>query len=130
MSDSTKKHPKIANLGDKAGTNNFSKKQPTPEQKKAGWDKKKKGAELVKHILEQKFTGAKDGQLKAEIAMYFNCPESEITVEMAMIFRQAQKALSKADTPAFKAVIERGYGQPKQEIEHSGVKFKVTATKK
>lgn len=96
----------------------FSKEnQPTPQQKREGWAKRKRGAELVKHILEQKFVGAKDGLLKKEIAQYFGCPESEITNEMAMTFRQVQKSLSKVDTQAYNSVMNRGYGMPKQQTD-------------
>lgn len=94
--------------------------QPTPEQKKAGWLKKKRAQDLAKAVLEMKFVGSKDGGLKKEVAEFFGISEEEITVEIMMLFRQAEKAIKKFDTPAFNAVMDRAFGKPKEKLEHSG----------
>lgn len=115
------KHPRLKNLGDKAGSRNFNKKgQPAPEAKKAGWLRKKKGQELARAILELSFKGAKNSELRKQMAEYYGITEAEITVEMMGLFRQAEKMIGKADTPAFKAVMERAHGAPQQQIEVTG----------
>lgn len=90
-------------------------KQPSPEAKRAGWLKKKKGQELAKAILELSFKGMKDSQLKKAASEYFGVNQKDLTVEMMLIFRQAEKAIQKADTNAFVAVMDRAHGKPKQE---------------
>lgn len=94
--------------------------QPTPEQKKEGWLKKKRGPELAKAVLQLAFQGMKNSELKKQAAEYYGIEESELTVELMLLFRQAEKAIQKADTPAFNAVMDRSYGKPKEKLEHSG----------
>ena len=91
--------------------------QPSSESKKSGWARRKHGAELVRLILDRKYIGKQDGVLRKAVAEYFQVDEKEITVEQIMIFRQAEKAIAESDTAAFKAVIERAFGAPKQETE-------------
>ena len=96
------------NLNEKGKATQFSTKaQPTPEQKKEGWAKKKKGMELARAILALKFAG-KGGKrnLKKTIAKFFNVPEEEITVEQMILLRQAEKAINSADTNAAKTFME------------------------
>ena len=97
----------------------FSKdNQPSGEAKSAGKIKKKKGMELAKAVLELSFKGMKNSALKKAAAEYYGIDESEITVEMMLLFRQAEKAIQKADTFAFNAVMDRAHGKPKQELNH------------
>jgi len=93
-----------------------SENQPAPEQKSAGWAKKKRGAELAKLILNLPFKGAKDSKIKELAAEYFGVPQDEVTVEQVMTFRQAEKAIQKADTQAYKILFERAYGYRQQDI--------------
>lgn len=96
----------------------FTKKnQPTSEQKKAGWAKKKRAQDLAKAVLDLSFKGMKDSLLKKQAAEYFGVPEKELTVEMMLLFRQAEKAIQKADTPAFNAIMDRAFGKPKEKVE-------------
>lgn len=120
METPTKPSKKV-NFKGKENTKPFSgKNQPDPNQKKAGWLRKKKGQELARAILELSFKGAKNSELRKQMAEYYGITEAEITVEMMGLFRQAEKMIGKADTPAFKAVMERAHGAPKQEIEQTG----------
>jgi hypothetical protein len=97
----------------------FSKdNQPLPEAKSAGKMKKKKGMELAKAVLDLTFKGMKDSALKKAAAEYYGIDESEITVEMMLLFRQAEKAIQKADTLAFNAIMDRAHGKPKQDLSH------------
>jgi hypothetical protein len=99
----------------------FSKKyQPTPEAKKAGWAKKKRGYELVRAVLELSFKGMKGSEIKQKASEYFGVPQKNLTVEMLLHFRQAEKAIQKADTQAYNAVMDRAFGKPKEKLEHSG----------
>lgn len=111
----------------------FGKKpQPSREAKRNGWAKKKRAQELAKAVLDLAFKGMEDSNLKSKAAEYFGVPEKKITVEMMMLFRQAEKAIQKADTPAFKAVMERAHGMPKQDISLpvNDVVIKITNQKK
>jgi hypothetical protein len=106
-------NPDIYGKGEK-----FTKKrQPSPEAKKEGWAKRKRGTELVRLILEMKFIGAKDHPLRQAVADFFGVKENDITNEQILHFRQIQKAVLEGDTTAYKAIIERGYGQPTQTVE-------------
>lgn len=99
----------------------FSKNyQPPPENKAAGKWRKKQGQELAKAILDLAFKGMKNSELKKAAAEYYGVDEKEITVEMMMVFRQAEKAIQKADTPAFNAVMDRAHGKPAQRTEVTG----------
>lgn len=96
----------------------FSKEnQPSAEAKKAGWAKKKRAQELAKAVLELSFKGMKDSKLKQQAAEYFGIPQKELTVEMMLLFRQAEKAIQKADTQAFNAIMDRAFGKPKEKVE-------------
>lgn len=97
-----------------------SENQPSPEAKRAGWLKKKRGPELAKAILDLAFKGQKNQKLKKAAATYFGLPETEITNEMMLLFKQAEKAIQYADTQAFNAFMDRAYGKPKEKLEHSG----------
>lgn len=99
----------------------FSKEyQPPGEAKAAGIWKKKKGQELAKAVLELAFQGMKNSELKKAAAEYYGVEEKEITVEMMLVFRQAEKAIQKADTQAFTAVMDRAHGKPAQRTELTG----------
>jgi len=100
--------------------NDRTQKQPSKEAKKNGWLKKKKGLELVQAVFELSFIGMKDSQLKKAAAEYFGLPQKEISAEMMLVFRQVEKAIQKADTHAFNAVMDRAYGKPKQPLTGAG----------
>jgi hypothetical protein len=110
------------NLGKQYGQQTrFAKdNQPPPENKAAGQLKAKQGQALALAILKMKYKGPKGGELGKLMAEYFDVPESEITVEMMMDFRQIEKAIAKNDTNAWSAMKSRAFGQPKQPIEHGG----------
>lgn len=91
--------------------------QPTLEQKQAGWKRKKAGRALAQAVLALAFKGQTDSELRKQAAEYFNIPEDRITVEAMMLFRQAEKAIQKGDTAAFRAIMERAHGLPKQELD-------------
>lgn len=99
----------------------FSKEnQPSPEAKSKGWDRKRVGKELAAQILSLKFKGANNSPLLKNIASYFGVKEKDITVEMMMMFRQAEKAISKSDTFAFNAFMDRAHGKAKMDITTNG----------
>lgn len=112
-----KRAKKLENFKGKPGQRFDSNKQPSGAAKSAGWLRKKRGTELCKSILELAFKGAKNSEIKKAAAEYYNIPESEITVEMMMLFRQAEKAIQKADTHAFNAIMNRAHGLPKETID-------------
>lgn len=132
MDDSEKTTEKRAEKFIPVGVEFNSERQPTPEAKSLGWKKKRQGRELAKAVLELAFKGMKNSELKKAAAEYFSIAEHEITVEMMLLFRQAEKAIQKADTAAFRAVMERAHGLPKQDIELSGntIEIIVSSTKK
>ncbi len=89
--------------------------QPAPELKKEGWAKKKRAQDLVKAILDLQFKGKENSELKAQAAAYFGVPVAEITIEMMIVFRQAEAAIQKGDTQAANFIMDRAFGKPKQE---------------
>jgi hypothetical protein len=99
----------------------FSKQyQPSGQAKAAGKLAKKRGHELAQAVLQVAFKGMKNSELKKMAAEYFGVDESEITVETMLLFRQAEKAIQKADTNAFNAIMNRAFGLPKQKTELTG----------
>jgi len=92
--------------------------RPDPEKVKAGVLKAKRARELASAILNLSFKGA-NKQLKKATAAYYGIPESEITVEMMMLFQQTKKAIQDSDTFAFNAVMDRAHGKPSQSVELS-----------
>lgn len=114
-----KKRSKIENF--KGKQVKFSKtNQPKPKAKSLGWDKKRKGQELVRAILALKFKGKKDSEISKQVAEMFNVPVGSLTVEMMGNFRQAEKMITQADTLAYKALREAAGLTNKTEIELSG----------
>jgi len=97
-----------------------STNQPSAESKRRGQLKKKMAGDLAQAILHAAFVGAADEVLKKKMSEFFKVKEKHITVEMMMNFRQIQKAISKGDTTAFQAVMDRAYGKPKIMVENSG----------
>ena len=83
-----------------------SENQPTSEEKRQGWAKKKRGRELIEHILNLTFKGHPKSEIRKQMAEYFGVPESQITIEQVMLFRQAEKAIQKGDTAAFNAIMD------------------------
>lgn len=116
--------------GNKTGIPFGQQPQPTPEQKRAGWLKKKRAQELAKAVLELSFKGMKDPKVKREAAAYFGIEPSDLTVEMMLLFRQAQKAIEQSDTYAFNSVMDRAFGKPKEKLEHSAVVLNATVEEK
>lgn len=88
--------------------------QPSAASKKAGWAKRR----ILKDILEIT-TGATFNNSTTDYreltAKYLGIPPQEVTVRMVMDFRQIEKAIMKADTPAYIAVMDRALGKPKGE---------------
>jgi hypothetical protein len=105
----------------------FSKdNQPSGEVKSAGWWKKKKGRQLLRHLLELDFdgemldpkTGKKvENTLKRDVAMYMKVPIESVTVEMVLFCKQIALAAQKNDTAAFNTVIDNAYGKPKETFQ-------------
>lgn len=92
-------------------------RQPSSEARRAGWAKKRKGAELARAILEVAFKGLDNSPVKREAAEYFGIPEAEINVEMMMHFAQARKAIEQGDSHAYDALMRRACGSPKETPE-------------
>lgn len=92
--------------------------QPSSESKKAGWAKKKSGRDLVIAFFETPFsatTPAAKSKLQKFANAYGLQPE-EVTVELMAIHAQVEKAVLNGDTYAFRNLMDRAYGLPKQVI--------------
>ena len=120
-----------------------SERQPTGEQKSHGWWKKRKGRMLFQSIMQLPANGSnwiedKDhpGQMidqlarvRKQAAVYFNMPESLITVEMLAFMKQVAIAIQRQDqhsTLAFGTIMDQSYGRPKvmdmpEEIEKPAI---------
>lgn len=127
-SKTSKKRPAKPFKGDE-GVRFSSENQPTGEAKSNGWTKKS----TLKEIMKLEVGGVVSAARRQEILAYLGLPaDSEITIEQMLHMKQIMLSLksNKAEsTAAYRAVNDRAFGQPKQEIEHTGIKFKVTATK-
>jgi ribosomal 50S subunit-associated protein YjgA (DUF615 family) len=105
----------------------FSKDyQPSGENKSKG----KAKSRLLKDLLEMAFVGAKGAKLRKAAAAYMNLPEETITLEDMMHYRQIEKAISKSNTFAYQAVLDRAYGKPVQPIEDESPKKIIVTIKK
>lgn len=125
------KHSKIENFKGKGNTKGFSKEnQPSGKAKSEGWSKKR----TLKEIMKMEVAGIVSEARRTEILTYLGLPaDSEITIEQMLHMKQIMLSLKSnkgESTAAYRAVNDRAFGQPKQEVEHTGIKFKVTATKK
>ena len=94
--------------------------QPSCELKSEG----KRKATLLKDLLSistSKQFGPDEqnnyGRLTSE---YLGIPEEKVDIQMIMHFRQIQRAISKSDTYAYTAVMDRAFGKPKQQTEITG----------
>lgn len=111
---STEKHPRLKNLGDKAGTNNFKNRQPTSEQKREGWKKKKFSRTVIRELLESQFNLTP--KLRKKLEKFYG-PVDDKTIGELISMRQVEKAINNADTFATTNLFNQAYGQPKQEID-------------
>jgi len=92
-----------------------SKNQPSPEAKKKGWQKKR----LLKDLANILLQGDKLNEFKLlanDLGIDLN--DDEMTFEIAMSLKQAEKAIQKGDTSAYNSVMDRLKGRPMQEIDH------------
>ncbi len=85
--------------------------QPPAELKKLGWARKK----LLQEVLQCRVPGSNKFQLKKLAGLFDMAPE-QLTMELAINLAQIAKAL-KGDTPAYKALMNRGYGHPAPYVE-------------
>ena len=126
------KHPPVGSVdkktGRKYGKNGvlvpigkpFSKtNQPDPNTIKLAWNKKKALKDLLNITTIGKFSKDKNDYRKM-CSDFMGIPEEEVTIKMIMEFRQIEKAIKSKDTFAFNAIMDRGFGKPKQEIEANG----------
>lgn len=96
-------------MGPDTGKKYSAEYQPAPEAKSAGKQKKKLLKDVLNAALNPKGEHAK---MIAACAEYMEKDAGEITLADLMHFRQAQKAISKQDTFAYQAVMDRAYGKP------------------
>lgn len=105
----------------------FSKdNQPPGDVKSAGWWKKKKGREMLRHLLQLDFdgttidpmTGAKvPNKIREQVAEYMGVPIESVTNEMVLFAKQIGLAIQKNDTQAAALVLNNAYGQPKETFQ-------------
>lgn len=104
----------------------FSKEnQPTGAAKSAGMRKKR----LLKDIMAMAFKGPKGGKLKKLAANYMGVPEDSLTTEDMLHFRQIERAISKSNTFAYMALMDRAFGKPKGSDDEIPKKIVVTIKK-
>lgn len=91
----------------------FSKEnQPSPEAKSAGHRKKK----LLKEIAELTVTGTM-AELAVKVAERFGLDPEDIDFATLADLRQLEKSLTKGDTRAYNAVMDRLRGKPPQHTD-------------
>ena len=92
-----------------------SDNQPSPEAKKKGWQKKR----LLKDLADILLQGDKLNEFKKLAKdLGIDLTDDEMTLEVAMSLKQAEKAIEKGDTSAYNSVMDRLKGRPMQEIDH------------
>jgi len=92
-----------------------SDNQPSPEAKKKGWQKKR----LLKDLADILLQGDKLNEFKTlSKDLGIDLTDDEMTLEVAMSLKQAEKAIEKGDTSAYNSVMDRLKGRPMQEIDH------------
>lgn len=115
--------------------------QATPEQKRAGWAKRKRNQELARLILGQKFIGQVleldpktglpkrddnnnliliDSPFKQRLKHYFGFSDdqmSELSNEAAILLRMVGEAAERGDVAAAQAIMDRAYGKPKEYLK-------------
>jgi hypothetical protein len=94
--------------------------QPSGELKSEG----KKKARLLKDLLSistsKEFGSEEQNNYRRLTSQYLGIPEEQVDIQMIMHFRQIQRAISKSDTYAYTAVMDRAFGKPKQQTEITG----------
>lgn len=103
--------------GNKA-TQFTSDRQPSPEAKKAGRIKKT----LLKQIAKQIVSGTYKESLE-DLAELLGVDPEAIDLETAMHLKQMEKALTKGDTYAYNALMDRLKGKPVQAIQMEDAKI-------
>ena len=99
----------------KKGKKFSSENQPTAEAKKKGWQKKR----LLKDLADILLQGDKLNEFKKLAEdLGIDLTDDEMTLEVAMSLKQAEKAIQKGDTSAYNSVMDRLKGRPMQEIDH------------
>lgn len=88
----------------------FSKEnQPDPKLKSEGWQKRRELRELANALI----TGeALDKAKGTALRVGINLSDKEYTIEMILTLRQIEKALTKGDTRAYNAAMDRMVGKP------------------
>ena len=100
-----------------------SDNQPSPEAKKKGWQKKR----LLKDLADILLQGDKLNEFKKLAKdLGIDLTDEEMTLEVAMSLKQAEKAIQKGDTSAYNSVMDRLKGRPQQAIDHTSKGEKIS----
>lgn len=93
----------------------FSKDyQPDPKKISEGVKRHFALRDMLNLVTGQKF----DGSTKVYrdlCAAYLGIDKKDVTVRMIMDFRQIEKAILKGDTLAYKVIMDRSFGKPREE---------------
>ncbi len=87
--------------------------------KKLGWARKR----LLRNVLQCQVPGSNKFQLK-KLARLYDLAPGQMSIELAINLAQIEKALN-GDTPAYKALMNRAYGQPIPYVENDKKDIKV-----
>ena len=97
-----------------------SDNQPSGELKSEGKRKARLLKDLLAITVSKKIGTNEEKEWVRLAAKYFQIPEDEIDIQQLLHFRQIQRALTKSDTYAYTAVMDRAFGKPKQQTELTG----------
>jgi hypothetical protein len=92
-----------------------SSNQPSRESKRQGQLKGHRGAELVRALLDvrpSKLGTSKHRVLCRQAAAFFGMHEKDVTYEVMMFYKVAERVFKSGDVVAFNALMDRGYGKP------------------
>lgn len=108
--------------------------QPSFEARSKGQQKRFRGQELARMMLNCRYIPTNDDNgIREVVAGSLGIAPEDVTIEQVITFRQMQKAITQQDTVAYNAVSNRAFGFPKEYHEILDVEVKteeqITASK-
>lgn len=94
--------------------------QPSAQLKSNGHKRNRFLKDLLAVAVSKEIGTEEEKEYLRLASVYFQIPEDEIELQQLLHFRQIQRALTKSDTYAYTAVMDRAFGKPKQQTELTG----------
>lgn len=112
--------------GNETGVPYSKENQPSPKAKSIGRQKAKFKRDAIRELLNLPYKFVPDSPIKKQLVSAFGNAILQMPVGEVMGLQQIQKAILKGDSQAFTAIMNQAFGMPKQEVETTERKIKVT----